>query len=238
MIDTQLIVGRAGLQETALAHSEGSVSQATGFQRVATSHRVTAKSAIVRLTVAAGRARTFRSATAWILSKRSVTTFDIRASSAFTGSQKYAARDTTQVTATPPDNRDEADAALVGCDLRLGKGDVHWHTVMRDSTVAHPGCTRSPIDSMLFLCLLMAAIIIDVQVKAGSGQRCMAEIVAHQTKIDALVRHVRTSRMPEPVRGRFLEEVGPSCRGLIAVPNPSGRTREHVFHNRVECRAG
>jgi hypothetical protein len=67
---------------------------------------------------------------------------------------------------------------------------------------------------VFFVSLVMAAIVVDVQIKARRGQRRMDEIVAHQPQTDLLVRHVRTGGMPQPVRRGVFEQVRMGGKGL------------------------
>jgi hypothetical protein len=61
---------------------------------------------------------------------------------------------------------------------------------------------------MFFVGVPMAAIVVDVQVKAGCAQRRVPEVVAHEPQIHLLVSYVRTGCMQQPVGRSLLEQVG------------------------------
>ena len=63
----------------------------------------------------------------------------------------------------------------------------------------------------------VAGIIVRLQIMASRAVRFMPEVVTHMAQLDGVIRHVRTGRMPQPVRPT------PARRGQRAFDVPSAQ---------------
>ena len=62
----------------------------------------------------------------------------------------------------------------------------------------------------------------------------MSEVVAHGAQVYLAVGRVRAGAVPEPMRGRFLEQIGSRAGAIVALPQAGRGAGEHVLDDGVK----